>query len=96
MSSEIDSRLFNLHLLLLLFALHLTHHLLLLLHLHLHCPRQSEVTQLHLIQIISDQYILGFEVPVEDLGLLAVVESEQDLEDDEFDFEDIKDSIGFE
>lgn len=33
---------------------------------------------------------------MEDLGLLAVVESEQDLEDDEFDLEVVEESIRFE
>lgn len=33
---------------------------------------------------------------MENLGLLAVVESEQDLEDDEFDLEVVEESVRFE
>lgn len=80
-------------LLLLLLTLHLALHLLLLL---VHRPRQPKIAELDLAEILSDEYVLWFEVAVQHLALLAVVEAEQYLEDDEFDLAIVEDTVGFE
>lgn len=97
MRSQLNSRLLTLNdlffLLLLLLTLHLTLHLLLLL---VDRPRQPKIAELDLTEILSDENVLWFEVAVEHLALLAVVEAEQYLEDDEFDLAVVEDTVGFE
>lgn len=53
----------------------------LLLLLHDHCTSQPEIAQLHLRQVLIHQDVLGFQVPMQNLRLLTVVERDQNLED---------------
>lgn len=59
-------------------------------------PGQSEVTKFNLREVFSCKDIFRFEIPVEDLTLMAIVESGQDLEDDLFNVAIGKNSVGFE